>query len=119
MRMSATQKLVLDTLIDRTVLEVTTMSANNRLALFTQPKPASLWPLILQVAEEIKIDPAFAARLQSTVILTNVVSEPDASGVISCCRDELGGDLLPRYHKRGGGQSNDATTPPTRPRLAS
>ena len=53
------------------------------------------------------------------VILTNVVSEPDASGVISCWRDELGGDLLPRYHKRGGGQSNDATTPPTRPRLAS
>ena len=37
------------------------------------------------------------------VILTNVVSEPDASGAISCWRDELGGDLLPRYHKRWGG----------------
>ena len=34
---------------------------------------------------------------------TNVVSEPDASGAISCWRDELGGDLLPRYHTRGGG----------------
>ena len=53
------------------------------------------------------------------VILTNVVSEPDASGAISCWRDELGGDLLPRYHTRGGGPSTDATAPPTRSRLAS
>ena len=48
------------------------------------------------------------------VILTNVVSEPDASGVISCWRDELGGDLLPRYHKRGGGVSR-LTRPRHRP----
>ena len=66
MRMSGTRRMILDALVDHTVRAVTAMSATERLAIFSQPKPEALWPLFLQMSVALKTDTTFAARLQAT-----------------------------------------------------